>query len=93
MQSIPLIATEAEQLTVFQRTPNFSIPARNGPISDERLALAVARGSGEAVAQLGAVARQAVAEGVARVEPGIPEAAVRDAMWEPAYLPYRPADA
>jgi cation diffusion facilitator CzcD-associated flavoprotein CzcO/acetyl esterase/lipase len=38
VQSIPLIAAEAEQLTVFQRTPNFSIPARNGPISDERLA-------------------------------------------------------
>ena len=38
VQSIPLIAAEAEQLTVFQRTPNFSIPARNGPITDERMA-------------------------------------------------------
>jgi cation diffusion facilitator CzcD-associated flavoprotein CzcO/acetyl esterase/lipase len=38
VQSIPLIAAQADQLTVFQRTPNFSIPARNGPISDERLA-------------------------------------------------------
>ncbi len=38
VQSIPIIAGQAEQLTVFQRTPNFSIPARNGPISDERLA-------------------------------------------------------
>ena len=38
VQSIPLIAAQAEQLTVFQRTPNFSIPARNGPISEERLA-------------------------------------------------------
>ena len=38
VQSIPIIAERAEQLTVFQRTPNFSIPARNGPISDERLA-------------------------------------------------------
>ena len=38
IQSIPLIAAEAEQLTVFQRTPNFSIPARNGAISDERMA-------------------------------------------------------
>ncbi len=26
------------QLTVFQRTPNFSIPAHNGPITEERLA-------------------------------------------------------
>ncbi len=38
VQSIPLIAEQAGQLTVFQRTPNFSIPARNGPISDERMA-------------------------------------------------------
>src|SRR5439155_15278168 len=30
IQSIPLIAKEAAQLTVFQRTPNFSIPAGNG---------------------------------------------------------------
>ncbi|HET9691699.1 MAG TPA: alpha/beta hydrolase fold domain-containing protein, partial [Acidimicrobiales bacterium] len=31
IQSIPLIAKEAAQLTVFQRTPNFSVPAHNGP--------------------------------------------------------------
>ncbi|HEX4819483.1 MAG TPA: alpha/beta hydrolase fold domain-containing protein, partial [Acidimicrobiales bacterium] len=30
VQSIPLIAQEASQLTVFQRTPAFSIPAHNG---------------------------------------------------------------
>lgn len=38
IQSIPIIASQADQLTVFQRTPNFSIPAHNGPITDERLA-------------------------------------------------------
>jgi len=38
VQSIPLIAAQAAQLTVFQRTANFSIPARNGPPSSERLA-------------------------------------------------------
>jgi cyclohexanone monooxygenase len=32
IQSIPLIAQEAAQLTVFQRTPNFTLPARNAPI-------------------------------------------------------------
>jgi cation diffusion facilitator CzcD-associated flavoprotein CzcO/acetyl esterase/lipase len=37
IQSIPLIAQQASQLTVFQRTPNFSMPARNGPPSAERL--------------------------------------------------------
>jgi cation diffusion facilitator CzcD-associated flavoprotein CzcO/acetyl esterase/lipase len=38
IQSIPLIARQAAALTVFQRTPNFSIPARNGPPSPDRLA-------------------------------------------------------
>ena len=38
IQSIPLIAAQAAQLTVFQRTPNFSIPAYNGPAHEERLA-------------------------------------------------------
>ena len=32
IQVIPLIAREAKALTVFQRTPNFSVPAGNGPI-------------------------------------------------------------
>ncbi len=38
IQSIPLIAEQAAALTVFQRTPNFSIPAHNGPASAEALA-------------------------------------------------------
>jgi cyclohexanone monooxygenase len=32
VQSIPIIAQQAKHLTVFQRTPSFSIPARNGPL-------------------------------------------------------------
>ena len=35
IQAIPVIAAQAEHLTVFQRTPNFSVPARNGPMSAE----------------------------------------------------------
>jgi cation diffusion facilitator CzcD-associated flavoprotein CzcO/acetyl esterase/lipase len=35
IQSIPIIARQASQLTVFQRTANFSAPARNGPIRAE----------------------------------------------------------
>lgn len=35
IQSIPVIAAQADHLTVFQRTPNFSIPAWNGVIPDE----------------------------------------------------------
>ena len=38
VQSIPVIAQEARQLVVFQRTPNFSIPAHNGPLSRKKLA-------------------------------------------------------
>ncbi|TKJ17998.1 steroid monooxygenase [Blastococcus sp. CCUG 61487] len=37
IQSIPLIAEQAAQVTVFQRTPNFSIPAHNGPPPAERV--------------------------------------------------------
>ncbi len=36
IQSIPLMAAQAAQLTVFQRTPNFSIPANNGPVPDAK---------------------------------------------------------
>jgi cyclohexanone monooxygenase len=35
VQMIPLIAQQAKQLFVFQRTANFSLPARNGPIDPE----------------------------------------------------------
>ena len=35
IQAIPLIAEQAAHLTVHQRTPNFSIPARNGPLDPE----------------------------------------------------------
>ena len=35
IQSIPIIAEQAAHLTVFQRTPNFSVPAHNGPTDPE----------------------------------------------------------
>ncbi len=34
IQAIPVIGEQAADLTVFQRTPNFSIPSRNGPLPD-----------------------------------------------------------
>jgi cation diffusion facilitator CzcD-associated flavoprotein CzcO len=37
IQSTPLIAQDAAQVTVFQRTPNFSLPARNRPIGEQEL--------------------------------------------------------
>ncbi len=38
IQSIPHLAAQAASLVVFQRTANFSVPARNGPADPERLA-------------------------------------------------------
>ena len=35
IQAIPVIAQQAAHVTVFQRTPNYSIPARNGPMTPE----------------------------------------------------------
>jgi cation diffusion facilitator CzcD-associated flavoprotein CzcO/acetyl esterase/lipase len=38
IQSIPIIGRQAAELTVFQRTPNYSRPAFNGPVADEKKA-------------------------------------------------------
>ncbi|MGO4443618.1 flavin-containing monooxygenase [Mycobacterium sp. 2YAF39] len=38
IQSIPLIAEAADSLVVFQRTPNYSVPAGNRPLTDEDVA-------------------------------------------------------
>ncbi|MBB6446685.1 flavin-containing monooxygenase [Bacillus benzoevorans] len=35
VQTIPVIAQEAEHLTVFQRTPQYSVPANNHPLEEE----------------------------------------------------------
>jgi cyclohexanone monooxygenase len=37
IQSIPIIAEQAAQLTVFQRTPNYSVPAHNGPLAEDEV--------------------------------------------------------
>lgn len=38
IQSIPIIADQAAQLYVFQRTPNYSVPAGNRPLTADDLA-------------------------------------------------------
>ncbi|WP_236982475.1 MULTISPECIES: flavin-containing monooxygenase [Mycobacterium] len=38
IQSIPIIGEQAAQLYVFQRTPNFSVPAGNKPLTPQELA-------------------------------------------------------
>ena len=36
IQAIPIIAETARHLTVLQRTPNYVLPARNGPLTEEQ---------------------------------------------------------
>ncbi len=43
IQSIPIIARQAEHLTVFQRTPNFTMPAKNAPLDPDAVAERKAR--------------------------------------------------
>lgn len=38
IQAIPVMAEQAAHLTVFQRTPNFSVPAHNAPLDPEWVA-------------------------------------------------------
>jgi cation diffusion facilitator CzcD-associated flavoprotein CzcO len=37
IQATPVIAAKAAHLTVFQRTPNFAVPARNAPLTPEQV--------------------------------------------------------
>lgn len=43
IQAIPHIARQAEHVTVFQRTPNYSLPAHNRPLTAEEKQLGVGR--------------------------------------------------
>ena len=43
IQSIPILAAQAEQLTVFQRTPAFTLPAMNAPLDPDTVASFKAR--------------------------------------------------
>ncbi|MEK9660214.1 MAG: NAD(P)/FAD-dependent oxidoreductase [Alphaproteobacteria bacterium] len=43
IQAIPKIAAEAEHLTVFQRTPNYAVPAQNRPLDPAEVADVKAR--------------------------------------------------
>ncbi|HEX4716870.1 MAG TPA: NAD(P)/FAD-dependent oxidoreductase, partial [Ktedonobacteraceae bacterium] len=38
IQAIPQLAKQSEHVTVFQRTPNYSLPARNRPLTSEEKA-------------------------------------------------------
>ncbi len=38
IQSIPLIAEQASEMTIYQRTPAYSMPAKNRPLEDDEIA-------------------------------------------------------
>jgi cation diffusion facilitator CzcD-associated flavoprotein CzcO/acetyl esterase/lipase len=73
IQSIPIIARQCAALTVFQRTPNFSMPAGNGPIPEEKL---------EAIRGREAEFREAARRSQAGVTMPIPERSVFDVSDE-----------
>lgn len=52
IQTIPVLAEQAEHLYVFQRTPNYSLPAWNGPRNEELHAKFAANVPGERAALL-----------------------------------------
>jgi len=65
IQSIPRIAAEAKKLTVFQRTPNYSVPAQNQPMDPN-----YAAGIKKQYAQMRARARQRLPGIDGRYNPG-----------------------
>src|SRR5207249_2238048 len=38
VQAVPALASEAADVTVFQRTANYSVPAQNGPLDQQKYA-------------------------------------------------------
>jgi cation diffusion facilitator CzcD-associated flavoprotein CzcO len=83
IQSIPVIAELAAHLTVFQRTPNFTMPAKNAPLDPKAVKARKARAS---------EIRQAMRESRAGVVVPMPEDsalavddAAREAQFERAW--------
>jgi cation diffusion facilitator CzcD-associated flavoprotein CzcO/acetyl esterase/lipase len=69
VQCIPRIAAQAAQLTVFQRTPNFVMPARNGPPATARVeALAADRPAYRDAARQSAAGVPLTTEGLVSAE-------------------------
>ena len=48
IQSIPIIAAQAKHLTVFQRTPNYTVPAHNAPLDPDYVSAIKANYAGHA---------------------------------------------
>ncbi len=62
VQAIPVIAKQARHLTVFQRTANYSIPARNRPLEEEEVV--AAKGMYESIRKKARTSRAGIASTV-----------------------------
>jgi cation diffusion facilitator CzcD-associated flavoprotein CzcO len=92
IQSIPLIAQEAEHLTVFQRTPNYSVPAGNRPLDAEEERRVKAEYAAFRARQrempFGAFADIGVSGGLAREASAEERRARFEYRWEDGGLPF-----
>jgi cation diffusion facilitator CzcD-associated flavoprotein CzcO len=91
IQAIPVIARTAAHLTVFQRTANYSVPARNGPLTET-----FRRWVRENTAEIRRITRATpnghpfvIAERRARATPAEERQALYEAAWEKGGLQFR----
>ncbi|MGD0108764.1 MAG: NAD(P)/FAD-dependent oxidoreductase [Rhodopila sp.] len=93
IQAAPVIAAAAKHLTVFQRTANYSVPARNAPLTPE-----FQRYIKENPAEIRAVTRETLNGMAFRIEerlavetPPEEREAIYEAAWERGGLQFRAA--
>jgi len=91
IQAIPVIAQTAAHLTVFQRTANYSVPARNAPLTEE-----FKRWVSENTAEIRRITRSTpnghpfvISERLARGTTAEERQALYEAAWEKGGLQFR----
>ncbi len=92
IQSIPIIARQASELVVFQRTASYSVPARNGPIDEEERRVIKADYAAfrarNSLSQTAIGSRLPIAESGALGDTREEREKVYEARWEHGGLPF-----
>jgi cyclohexanone monooxygenase len=92
IQSIPIIARQASELTVFQRTASYSIPARNAPLDEEETRAIKADYAGfrarNSLMQTAIGSRLPVSESSALAATPEERAQIYERRWEYGGLPF-----
>jgi len=92
IQSIPIIARQASELVVFQRTASYSVPANNGPIDEEeRRAIKAdypAFRARNSLSQTAIGSRQPISEASALAVTPEEREKTYEARWEHGGLPF-----